>query len=153
MHVALNNTRGTTCGSHSLPYLVQGTIYGNKIVVDGPGDQLWWGTTCGVTVLYHRIHCFTRVEELPAQHHQMEKFLVPFHPVLYSYSKPGSVKIATHRHDHGMTEHPTQFVSSATQRGTYAKLTPKQSCHWKLCYLAWNKCCSTTCTPRNNFAN
>ena len=34
-------------GSHSLPYLVWGTIYGKKIAVDGPGgkvvagDHLW----------------------------------------------------------------------------------------------------------------
>ena len=46
----------------------------------------------------------------------------------------------------GMTEYPTQSVSSPTRKRTYAKLTPKQRAtyHWKLCCLAWNKCCSTT---------
>ena len=24
-----------------------------KFAIDGPGDQLWWGTTCGVTVHPH----------------------------------------------------------------------------------------------------
>ena len=28
-----------------------------KIAVDGPGDQLWRGTTCGVTVPLFDIYC------------------------------------------------------------------------------------------------
>ena len=55
--VALKNTKGTTCGKvgPSVAVIVchtwsGGTIYGNKIAVYGPGDQLWWWTTCSVTV-------------------------------------------------------------------------------------------------------
>ena len=76
--------------------------------------------------------------------HQMEKILVPFHHRLYRlhyevYTIYGSIQfyIATANQEVSkllpalaspwrVTEHHTQSVSSATQRETYAKLTPKQ---------------------------
>ena len=50
LHVALKNTKGTTCGKAGPSHTWSGgTIYGSKIAVDGPGDQLWQVTTCGMT--------------------------------------------------------------------------------------------------------
>ena len=51
--------KGTTCGKAG-PTWSGGTIHGNKVAVDGPGDQLWWKTTCGVTILNG--HC-TKIDQ------------------------------------------------------------------------------------------
>ena len=40
-----------------------------------------------------------------------------------------------------VTEHPTQSVSLVNLHEINTKT---ESYHWKLCYFAWNKCCSTT---------
>ena len=79
LHIALNNTRGTTCGNAgpSVAVIVchtwfGKTIYGNKIVVDGTGDQLWWGTSCGVTGLVQSIANPSQTTANPNQAFQVQ---------------------------------------------------------------------------------
>ena len=97
--------------------LYTGTIWLQIFVRQYFRDYQWYLV---YHVLYHRIHCFTRVEELPAIT-KWKTFL--YHSIqFYSYSKPEVSKLLPT----GVTEHPTQSASSPTQKGTHTKLTPKQ---------------------------
>ena len=73
-------------------------------------------------------------------HHQMETFLY-YSIQFYSCSEPGSVKIATRRCD--WASHLV-CVIIYPERNLHEINTKTERYHWKLCSLAWNKCCSMT---------
>ena len=72
-------------------------------------------------VLYYRIRCFTQVEELPA----ITKWKSFLYRSIQFYIATANQEVSKLL-PADVTEHPTQSVSSATPRGTYTILTPKQ---------------------------
>ena len=100
-------------------------------------------------VLYHRIRCFTRVEELPKWKsllYRSIQFYIAAVSQEVSKLLPAGMTMA------GVTEHCTQSVSSATQRGSCANKHQNRELPLEI-MPSYMEQVLLYDTPRNNFAN